>query len=39
MIKNRATTHADLWLRAKQKGVKAVVVHNASIMNAVAACG
>lgn len=34
-----ATTHSDLVLRAKQAGVEVKVVHNASIMNAVAACG
>lgn len=34
-----ATTHSDLWLRAKSRGIHVNVVHNASIMNAVAACG
>lgn len=34
-----ATTHSDLWLRARQQGVDVRVVHNASVMNAVAACG
>jgi diphthine synthase len=34
-----ATTHTDLWLRAVTAGVKVQVVHNASIMNAVGACG
>jgi len=34
-----ATTHADLWLRARRAGVRVEVVHNASIMNAVGACG
>ncbi|OEH77357.1 hypothetical protein cyc_02882 [Cyclospora cayetanensis] len=34
-----ATTHTDLFLRARQKGVTVKVVHNASIMNAVATCG
>lgn len=34
-----ATTHTDLVLRAKEKGVKVQVVHNASIMNAVGCCG
>eukprot|EP00398_MALV-I-01_sp_L67-1_P000110 gene110-992_t len=34
-----ATTHTDLFLRAKQLGVRCEVIHNASIMNAVAACG
>jgi len=34
-----ATTHTDLWLRAKKEGVDVRVVHNASVMNAIAACG
>lgn len=34
-----ATTHSDLYLRAKEKGVDVQVVHNASIMSAVAATG
>jgi len=34
-----ATTHTDLWLRARQRGVEVRVVHNASVMNAIAACG
>merc|ERR1719277_1539603 len=34
-----ATTHCDLWLRARERGVEVKVVHNASVMNAVAACG
>ncbi|KAK3256743.1 hypothetical protein CYMTET_34136 [Cymbomonas tetramitiformis] len=34
-----ATTHSDLMLRAKELGVKVSVVHNASILNAVGACG
>lgn len=34
-----ATTHSDLWMRAKSRGIHVDVVHNASIMNAVAACG
>ncbi|CAJ0963635.1 unnamed protein product, partial [Mesorhabditis belari] len=34
-----ATTHADLVLRAKEKGIVVKVVHNASIMNAVGCCG
>ena len=34
-----ATTHTDLELRARQKGIPVKVVHNASIMNAVGACG
>ncbi len=35
----RATTHSDLLVRAKKLGVAVEVVHNASIMNAVGACG
>lgn len=34
-----ATTHSDLVLRAKEKGVKVSVVHNASILSAVGCCG
>jgi diphthine synthase len=34
-----ATTHSDLLLRAVEKGVVIEVIHNASIMNAVSACG
>lgn len=34
-----ATTHTDLVLRAKQKGIAYQIVHNASIMNAVGCCG
>ena len=34
-----ATTHTDLWLRAKKLEVPVKVVHNASIMNAIGACG
>jgi len=34
-----ATTHCDLWLRARKMGVQVKVVHNASVMNAIAACG
>ena len=34
-----ATTHTDLVLRAKEKGIKFKVVHNASIMNAIGCCG
>jgi len=35
----RATTHADLLLRAKEHGVGTKVIHNASIINAVGCCG
>lgn len=34
-----ATTHSDLWLRARHRGIEVHVVHNASIMTAIAACG
>jgi len=34
-----ATTHTDLVLRAREKGLQYRVVHNASIMNAVGCCG
>eukprot|EP01102_Stenamoeba_stenopodia_P005787 TRINITY_DN16511_c0_g1_i1.p1 TRINITY_DN16511_c0_g1~~TRINITY_DN16511_c0_g1_i1.p1 ORF type:complete len:300 (-),score=90.62 TRINITY_DN16511_c0_g1_i1:18-851(-) len=34
-----ATTHSDLVLRAKEKGITVKVVHNASIMNAIGCCG
>lgn len=34
-----ATTHTDLILRARELGIKYSVVHNASVMNAVGACG
>merc|ERR1712039_806602 len=34
-----ATTHTDLWLRAKQREIPVRVIHNASVMNAVASCG
>lgn len=34
-----ATTHSDLMVRAKTLGVKVEVIHNASVMNAVGACG
>eukprot|EP00742_Colponemidia_sp_Colp-10_P007393 GILJ01007959.1.p1 GENE.GILJ01007959.1~~GILJ01007959.1.p1 ORF type:complete len:294 (+),score=39.42 GILJ01007959.1:51-932(+) len=34
-----ATTHTDLYLRAVQNGAKVQVIHNASIMNAIGACG
>jgi len=34
-----ATTHSDLYLRAIKHGVKVKVIHNASIMNAIAEVG
>jgi diphthine methyl ester synthase len=34
-----ATTHTDLWLRARQKGIEVHIVHNASIMGAAASSG
>ena len=38
-IKKRATTHTDIILRARALNIPTRVVHNASIMNAVGACG
>jgi diphthine synthase len=34
-----ATTHTDIILRARGLGIPTRVIHNASIMNAVGACG
>ncbi|MBI2147268.1 diphthine synthase [Candidatus Woesearchaeota archaeon] len=34
-----ATTHIDLFLRAKEKNIAVRVIHNASIMNAIASTG
>lgn len=34
-----ATTHTDLVIRAKELKIKIETVHNASVMNAVGACG
>lgn len=34
-----ATTHSDLYLRAVEKGIQVKVIHNASIINAVAGTG
>lgn len=34
-----ATTHTDLVIRAREKGIKVESIHNASVMNAVGACG
>ncbi len=34
-----ATTHTDMMLRAKEAGVVVRVVHNTSVMGAVASCG
>jgi diphthine synthase len=34
-----ATTHTDLVLRAIEKNIAYIVIHNASIMNAVGCCG
>ncbi|SJK98217.1 probable methyltransferase DPH5 [Armillaria ostoyae] len=34
-----ATTHTDIILRARALGIPTRVIHNASIMNAVGACG
>ena len=35
----RATTHTDIILRARSLKIPVRVIHNASIMNAVGACG
>eukprot|EP00798_Chlamydomonas_sp_ICE-L_P008666 gene8666-34117_t len=34
-----ATTHTDIQLRAREKGVKVHVIHNASVMNTIEAFG
>ena len=34
-----ATTHVDLALRARERGIEVKVIHNASIMNAMGASG
>jgi len=34
-----ATTHTDLLLRAKERGIPTKSIHNASIMNAIGCCG
>lgn len=34
-----ATTHTDLVIRARELGIKTEAIHNASVMNAVGACG
>lgn len=34
-----ATTHTDLEMRARSQGIPVCIIHNASIMNAVGACG
>nr|ACO12962.1 Diphthine synthase [Lepeophtheirus salmonis]ADD24305.1 Diphthine synthase [Lepeophtheirus salmonis] len=34
-----ATTHQDLFMRAMEKSVKVEVIHNTSIINAIASCG
>lgn len=34
-----ATTHTDLIMRARSRGVKVEVIHNASVMGAVGRCG
>ncbi len=34
-----ATTHQELFMRAKKEGIAAVVVHSSSIFSAVGACG
>ena len=39
LISFRATTHADIILRARALKIPVRVIHNASIINAVGACG
>ncbi|CAN3376261.1 hypothetical protein DIURU_000504 [Diutina rugosa] len=34
-----ATTHTDLVIRAREEGIAVESIHNASVMNAVGACG
>ncbi|MFH0869762.1 MAG: diphthine synthase [archaeon] len=34
-----ATTHTDLYLRAKEHGIKVLAIHNASVMNAIGIVG
>ena len=34
-----ATTHSDLFIRARERGIKTRVVHNSSILNAIGCCG
>lgn len=36
---NSATTHTDIILRARSLKIPTQVIHNASIMNAIGACG
>lgn len=36
---NSATTHTDIILRARDLKIPTQVIHNASIMNAIGACG
>lgn len=39
LLISRATTHTDIILRARALKIPVRVIHNASIMNAVGACG
>ena len=34
-----ATTHVDLWLRAKELGIETQLIHNASVFSAIAVTG
>src|SRR3989338_5153854 len=34
-----ATTHIDLWMRAKKEGIKCFVIHNSSILTAIGVTG
>ncbi|RUS25894.1 tetrapyrrole methylase [Jimgerdemannia flammicorona] len=39
VVGDPATTHTDLVIRARELGIPVQVIHNASIMNAIGACG
>lgn len=39
LVNIRATTHTDIVLRARALNIPVRVIHNASIMNAMGACG
>jgi diphthine synthase len=34
-----ATTHLDLWTRAKEKGIDCEIIHNASVLNVIGVVG
>jgi diphthine synthase len=39
IVDRSATTHTDLVIRAKERGIEYRVIHNASIITAVGCCG